>query len=586
MSKKSFFSHSSPTLAHVIERAETFSKKGKLEEAVVIYRQWLGKQQLAEHASFAWYNLAVLLRQMADIPGCIKAYRKAIELGPNLYQASVNLGLALEVTGQSAEALQVWQKALQATEAQNLLLNHMGRLLEEKRQYPQAELALFKSLVANPDQSDVIQHYIGLRRKQCKWPSVPDWLIELSNDPTPQLDCGTLMGLAELADPAEQALAVQRYVDRKMISTQIRLSPTSSYGHARLRVGYFSGDFKMHAVSILTAELFELHDRSRFEVVGLDYAEDDGSPMRQRVLNSFDLHVPLQGLSDKEAAHAIRAAEVDILLDLTGLTGVSRSNILRYKPAPVQLIYLGYMATTCLPEIDYVLVDKFLFPDSLRPHFVEKPLYLPRCYQVNDRQREMGPKPSRMDCDLPEDKFVFCCFNNSFKLSPDVLKAWARILIRAHNSVLWLLEDNEFASERITKFMQSQGVEPQRIIFAPRVQPHEHLARNQCADLFLDSPPCGAGVTASEAIRAGLPLLTLPGPTLVSRVAGSLLHGANLPDLIMEDWLSYENMAVKLATESGAIDALKARIKTDCEIFDTPSFVRDLENLLLEVALK
>lgn len=587
MAKKKYpTSQLSVTLAQVIEKSTSLQQSGKIADAAEVYRQWLLSPRSAEQAGVVWFNMAILLRQMADLPGCIKAYRQAIALAPMLYQAAVNLGLALEATGHSEEALAVWQKGLQTTEAQTLLLNHTGRLLEAQKKYPQAERALFKSLVANPDQPDAIQHLIGLRRRQCKWPAVPEWLLDVSSDPKPHLNCGTFMGLAELADPAEQAQAVQRFVERRIIGTQTRLAPLSSYGHSRLRVGYFSGDFKMHAVSILTAELFELHDRSRVEVVGLDYSADDGSPMRKRVLKAFDRHVPLQGLSDEAAAQAIRAAEVDVLVDLTGMTAGARPNILRYKPAPVQVVYLGYMATTGLPEMDYVLVDKFLFPETLRPHFVEKPLYLPRCYQVNDRQRPVGATPSRADCGLPEDKFVFCCFNNSFKLSAEVLQAWSRILLRAQNSVLWLLEDNEFASKRVVQFLQSQGVDSQRIIFAPRMEPHDHVARNRCADLFLDSPPCGAGVTASEAIRAGLPLITLPGSTLVSRVAGSVLHGAGMQDLIMGNWVEYENMAVKLATERGAIEAIKARIQPDCQLFDTPGFVRDLENVLMQVALK
>lgn len=569
------------SLVQAMEKATLLQQSNQLTAAAGVYREWLLIPRDPSQAGVAWFNLGVLLRQLGDLPGCMAAYQQAMALQPRLYQAAVNLGLAQEAVGQGAQALAVWQQALQPLEAQTLLLNHTGRLLEAAKQFPQAEQALFRSLASQADQPDVVQHYIGLRRKQCKWPAVPEWLTEALHPANPRLDCGPFMGLAELTDPAEQAVAVGRFVQRKVIPPQPRMAPVKPYGHSRLRVGYFSGDFKMHAVSILTAELFELHDRSRVEVLGLDFSIEDGSPMRQRVLKAFDRHVPLQGLSDEAAARAIREAEVDVLIDLTGMTSGARPGVLRHKPAPVQVVYLGYMATTALPEMDYVLVDKVLFPDELRPHFVEKPLYLPRCYQVNDRQRPVAATPTRADCGLPPDAFVFCCFNNAFKLSPEVLQVWARILKRVPGAVLWLLEDNVWASERVRTYMQSQGVEAQRIVFAPRKPPHEHVARNACADLFLDSPPCGAGVTASEAMRAGLPLLTLPGRTLVSRVAASVLHGAGLPDLVVDDWAAYEEKAVALASQPGAIAAVKSRMRPDCELFDTPGFVRDLEDVLM-----
>lgn len=569
------------TLVQAMEKSILLQQTGQWVAAAGIYREWLLVPRDAAQAGAAWFNLGVLLRQLGDLPGCMLAYQQAMAFAPRLYQAAVNLGLAHEALGQRTQALALWQQALPPPEGQALLLNHAGRVLEAGKLFAQAEQALFKSLAHQPNQPDVVQHYIGLRRKQCKWPAVPEWLIEAQHPANPRLDCGPFMGLAELHDPAEQAEAVRRFVQRKVIPPQPRLAPEQPYGHSRLRVGYFSGDFKMHAVSILTAELFELHDRSRVEVLGLDFSIEDGSPMRQRVLKAFDRHVPLQGLSDEAAARAIREAEVDVLIDLTGMTAGARPGVLRYKPAPVQVVYLGYMATTGLPEVDYVLVDKVLFPDELRPHFVEKPLYLPRCYQVNDRQRPVAATPTRAECGLPPDAFVFCCFNNAFKLSPEVLQVWARILKRVPSSVLWLLEDNVGASERVLAYMQGQGVAAQRIVFAPRKPPQEHVARNACADLFLDSPPCGAGVTASEAMRAGLPLLTLTGRTLVSRVAASVLHGAGLPDLVVDNWAAYEEKAVALALQPGAIAAVKTRMRPDCELFDTPGFVRDLEGVLM-----
>jgi predicted O-linked N-acetylglucosamine transferase (SPINDLY family) len=277
---------------------------------------------------------------------------------------------------------------------------------------------------------------------------------------------------------------------------------------------------------MLTVELFELHDRDNFEVYGFDWSREDGSALRQRVIQAMDHFERIHGLSDEAAAQLIRKHEIDILVDLQGQTLGARANMLAYRPAPIQITYLGLPATTGLPFIDYVIADRFLIPEAAAANYSEKPLYMPDIYQVSDRQRLSAQPPTRASCGLPEDGFVFCSFNNNSKFTPDMFHAWMNILRQVPGSVLWLLADNPWAKENILREALANGVEEDRLIFAPRVSPEDYLARYAVADLFLDTYPFNAGTTANDALWMGLPVLTRAGQTFASRMAGALLTAA------------------------------------------------------------
>ena len=567
-------------LTQLVAKANALEQSGQAQQAVALYRQWLAQPNTPAATAVVWFNLGVLLRPLGDLPGCMHAYRQALAHNPNLHQAAVNLGLVLEATGQREQALQTWQHAL-GTQAQTLLLNHTGRVQEALKNYPAAENALLRSLLTDPDQPAVTQHYMGARRRQCLWPTLPP--LPLARQPDP-LDIGPFYALAEFEDPASQLEAARRFVQRRLSNPlPAPLAAGKKYGHQRLRIGYLSGDFRMHAVSFLTAEVFELHNRDRVQVYGLDYSNDDGSDLRKRVLRSFDVHVPLHTLSDAQAAQEIARHEIDVLVDLTGLTQGSRFGILPLRPAPVQVSWLGYMGSSGLPGVDHVLADRFVLPEALQAHFTEKPLYLPQTYQVNDRSRPIGTVPTRASQGLPEGAVVLCSFNNNYKITPEVFAVWMRILRRAPHAVLWLLEDNPCASANLRNHARAAGVAPERLHFAGRVLPPQYLARYRCADLFLDTSPYNAGTTASDALWAGLPVLTCPGRSMVSRMAGSLVRAAGLPELAVENWQAYEDMAVELARNAGQRQQLKARLlaqRETCALFDTPTFVRDLEDVL------
>jgi predicted O-linked N-acetylglucosamine transferase (SPINDLY family) len=333
-------------------------------------------------------------------------------------------------------------------------------------------------------------------------------------------------------------------------------------------------------------QLFELHDREHFEVYAYDWSREDNSALRHRVIAAMDHFERIHALTDEQAARLIRRDEIDILIDLQGQTLGARANMLAWRPAPIQITYLGLPATTGLPFIDHVIADRFLIPESAQAFYSEKPLYLPDVYQVSDRQRQHSAPPTRASCGLPDDAFVFCSFNNNYKYTPEMFSAWMNILRRVPGSVLWLLADNTWAEENLRREALVRGVDAARLVFAPRALPPDYLARYAVADLFLDAYPFNGGTTANDALWMGLPVLTRSGQTFASRMAGALLTAAGLPELITTEVAAYEEKAVQLATTPGACAALRRQLQEVHEhgaLFDTPRFVRHLEHALQQL---
>jgi predicted O-linked N-acetylglucosamine transferase (SPINDLY family) len=315
------------------------------------------------------------------------------------------------------------------------------------------------------------------------------------------------------------------------------------------------------------ASLFEAHDRRRFEIVAYSYGADDGGAMRARLVKAFDRFVDIEASSHREAAERIRADEIDILIDLKGFTHRARPAISALRPAPVQVSYLGYPATMGADFIDYLIVDRFVVPESMQASFSERLVHLPGCYQPNDHRREVAVTPSsRRDWGLPDKGLVLACFNNSYKLSPNMFGIWMRLLEATSGSVLWLLETNAPMRANLRKEAGLRGVDPARLVFAPPVASPDHLERHRHADLFLDTAPCNAHTTASDALWSGLPLLTLSGETFAGRVAGSLLTTIGLQELVTTSLEDYERMAQALVADPGRLKTLRAKIEgeRDC----------------------
>jgi predicted O-linked N-acetylglucosamine transferase (SPINDLY family) len=355
----------------------------------------------------------------------------------------------------------------------------------------------------------------------------------------------------------------------------------------KISIGYFSADFRLHPLAFLITELIEKHDRNQFEIFAYSYGKNDNTPTRKRLEKVFDHFIDITNLNDFEAAKKIRSDEIDILIDLTGYTQSSRSGIVALKPAHIHINWLGFPGTmgdlNGKPLFDYILVDKVIAPNA--KDFSEKLLYFP-CYQPNESVRPIGKTTSKALHNLPAGAFVFCCFNQTFKISAETFAAWMRILEQTPNSVLWLLECNLWAKENLQKEAENVGIDKNRLIFAPRVSIAEHLERHNYADLFLDTLPYNAHTTASDALFMHLPLLTCMGETFASRVAASLLLRANLPELITQNLAEYEAKALDLAQNPEKFAQIKLKLNAEIEnsaLFNPAQFVENLEKIYLDI---
>jgi protein O-GlcNAc transferase len=387
-------------------------------------------------------------------------------------------------------------------------------------------------------------------------------------------------GILTLASPEDQLLCARTRVTFEFPRALPRLAPPC-HDHRRIRLAYLSADFRDHATAYLLTGLIEQHDRSRFEVIGFSFGPDDDSPTRQRICGAFDRFLDVRGLSDLAAAELIRAHEVDIAIDLKGFTAGCRPGILAPRPAPVQAAYLGYPGTMGAHFIDYIIADRWVIPPDAHCFYAEKVVTLPGSYQCNDDKRAIGPAgPTRAEAGLPANAFVFGSFNQTLKIMPEVFDVWMRLLTAVEGSVLWQLADHPGARRNLRAEAERRGVSGDRIVFADRVPPELHLARHALADLFLDTLPCCAHTTASDALWAGMPLLTTTGTTFAGRVATSLLQAIGLPELAAASLAEYEALALTLARERDRLATLRAKIAVNRQthpLFATAGFSRGIE---------
>jgi len=574
-------------LSETIALASALSAKGDVEGSLAVYRQYLTD---ADDGQFyaCFFNMGVALTGAGRDAEAEACFRQAVTLKPDFLLGHISLGTVLERMGNPEKALAHWKSAVESqpegwesnvAEATQLY-NNLGRVHEILKEYDLAEHYLSLSLKLNTDQPPALQHWIHLRQKQCRWPV----LRGFNKAETELMQGASSLAMLSLNDePAIQLKAAQRFVSERVGQFERMVPFKHRYGHDKLRIGYLSSDLSTHAVSLLTVELFETHHRDEFEVHAFCWSKEDGTAFRERVRSAFDHFHKVGGLSDEEVAKLIVAQEIDVLVDLQGITSGARPNIVARGPAPVQVAYLGFVGSSALPYVDYVVSDAFIFPEELKQHFTEAPLYLPTLYQVSDTQRRFGPTPTREALGLPEDAFVLCAFNNNYKITPEMFESWMRILRRSPNSILWLLEDNVWSKENLKTYALAHGVAPERLYFAGRVLPQDYLARFRAADLFLDTSPYNAGTTANDALWAGLPLLTCPGKTYVSRMAGSLLNSAGLHELIAKDLADYENIAVRLSQQPQELAVIRSRlqeVKDAGDLFNTERFTHEFEQAL------
>lgn len=574
------------TFQALVASAEAIGAGNGRPEVIRLYGHWIAAQPPGTRdMQAAWFNFGTELSHSGAMEAAMSAYRSALAIMPGFHPAAINLGLLLERHGHPDAALQVWKEALQPDDSRTALLNQRARLLEQQGQLAEAGELLRTSLLTCPEQPDAVQHWLHIRQKMCQWPVLAEIIPGLSR-PDLLNQSGPLAALALTEEVQVQRDIAAHWIARKTPPAPERLAPTRGYAHDRIRIGYLSSDFCSHAMSYLIAELFERHDRTRFEVFGYCASPEDGSPIRARVIAAFDHFVSIIAMSDEAAARRIRDDEIDILIDLNGLTAGCRVPVLRWKPAPVQATYLGFIGPVPLPELDFILCDDFVIPDAVAAAYQPAPLRIEGMYQANDSKRVVGAPMTRAQVGLPDDRYVFCCFSNHYKITEAMFAAWTDILRQTGDSVLWLVDDNQWSRQNLRLRALIAGVDPSRLIFAGRTDPASYMARLALADLFLDTFPYNAGTIASDVIRMGLPMVTLAGQSFASRMAARMLHAIGADAGITTSHQDYVAVAVGLATErdrQAAYRALFTERAWSTTIGDIAGFTKRYEATLQRV---
>ncbi|UXH77389.1 tetratricopeptide repeat protein [Roseateles amylovorans] len=490
-------------------------------------------------------------------------------------------GITYRHLGRSADAMAAYDLALAAQpDALEPLYNRANlRLLA--RQFPGALADFDRAVALKPEVEWLAGLQLYTAMHLYDWRAFDQRLATLMAELAQQRPSVQPLALQCMVDdPAAHQQAARLWMDRQRVAGDGATWPLQPKADGRYRIAYISRDFRSHPVSFLAAELFELHDRERFEVIGINYGPVREDDLQHRLRAAFDGFMDVATLQDKQIAELCRSLQVDIAIDLSGFTEGARSGIFAWRAAPIQVLYLGYLGTSGSAVYDYLIADRILIPTEARAHYDEQILFLPS-YQVNDRRRPWPERAaSRAELGLPEDAFVFCCFNNPCKLTPAVFRTWADILAQVPGSVLWVLEEDPQAAVNLREHASSLGIDPQRIVLADRTRRENYLARLGAADLFLDTLPYNAGTTASDALWMGLPVLTQIGQSFCARMAASLLHAVDLPQLIAHSTADYVATAVRLAHDADELAAIRHRLKTgrnECALFDTPAFTRNLE---------
>ena len=560
-------------------RGNTLQELGRPEAALDSFERALKfKPGFAE----AYNNRGNTLRELRRFEDALGSFEQALKLKPNYAEAHCNRGNTLRGLRRFEDALDSYERALKLNSCFAETYKNRGSTLRALGRFDEALESYERALYLRPDLDWLYGAWLLFRRHRCEWKELDPHIGYLIDKVKQQRKATPPFALLALTDSlAIQRQAAQILVDARYPEAPSR-PPLKRRAGNRIRIGYYSADFQDHATAYLMAELFERHDRGRFELVGISYGPDNRDEMRMRLSAAFDHFVDVRTKTDSEAAALSRDLGIDIAVDLKGFTEGARTGTFSRRAAPIQVNYLGYPGTMGAPYIDYIVADPILIPPESREHYAEKIVYLPNSYQVNDRKRRISDKEfTRAELGLPPTGFVFCCFNNNFKITPSTFDGWMRILEQVEGSVLWLLEDNETAADNLRREAEARGVEPARLLFARRMPLPEHLARHRAADLFIDTLPYNAHTTASDALWAGLPVLTCMGESFAGRVAASLLNAVGLPELITATQEQYEAMAVALAGNATRLAELKEKLSRNrltTPLFDTERFTKHLED--------
>jgi len=556
-----------------------FQDQGNLEKAIEAFRKAIViKPDYAE----AHNNMGRTLQDQGNLEGAIVSYCKALSLKPDYVMAYYNMGHALQEQGNLEKAIEAYSKVIAIKPDYTDAHYNMANALREQGNLEKAIEAIGKALAIRPDYESLVAQKLHWQAHICDWNSiakdlkrVPELGITKKHVPP--------FALLSLEDSLDRHLTRSKIYAKAKYSQKVLLPKDKpSKRPKRIRIGYFSTDFKEHPVAYLIAKVLEQHNRDQFEVFGYSIYGSSSCIMRQRLKKSFDSFTDVQSMSDRDIALQARQDKIDIAVDLNGHTRYARTGIFAYRAAPIQINYLGYPGSMGMEFIDYIVADQHLIPSGSQKHFSEKQIYLPNTYMPTDDSRELSQKPmNRNDMGLPDDAFVFCCFNNNYKISPNEFDIWMRLLTKVEKSVLWLRKSNQISKINMKNEAQKRKVDPSRIVFADKLPMDEHLARHKLADLFIDTFAFNAHTTATEALWAGLPVVTKIGLGFAARVAGSLLNAVGLPELVTETERDYEALILELATNPTKLAKIKEKLATNRltqPLFNTELYIKHLEN--------
>jgi len=536
----------------------------------------------------AHHNKGNILKDLKRFDESISSYDKAIEINPDYYFSFNNRGIIFQHLNHFEKALASYDKAIEINPNYPETYNNKGNILKELKRYDEALTCYEKAIKLKSDFDYMLGKVLNLNMFLCNWIEFDSLIKEINNTIVKKskvIEPFTFLGLID--NPVFLKLSSEKYI-KNNFKKDLEIQSLAKYtNHKKPRIGYFSADFHNHATLHLMMDIFKNHNKSNFDFYGFSFGPQNNDIWNSQVKNYFLKFEDVSNISDKEAAYLSRKLEIDIAIDLKGLTSNSRSGIFSYRAAPIQINYLGYPGTTGADYMDYIIADEVIIPKESSNNYTEKILYLPDCYQPNIKKREISKKSfKRSDFGLPENSFIYCCFNSNYKITPHIFNIWMNILKAVPNSVLWIYKTNETASKNLIKESKAKGVDPNRIIFASYLPNDEHLKRISFADLFLDTFPCNAHTTASDSVRMCVPIVTLIGKSFASRIAASILSCLDMKELITRDEKEYQNLAIDLARHPKKINEIKDRLIdaiSSSPLFDSSKFTKNLENIYLQL---
>ncbi len=566
---------------------------GKLIEAIPCFKRAL---EIKPDYVEAYYNLGNALKDQDKLTEAISSYQKALEIKPDFAEAHNNMGTVLKDLGKLTEAISCFQKALGIKPDYAEVYNNMGSALKDQGKSVEAITCYQKALEIKPDYAESYSELFHQLQLTCTWQKLEGMTAKLDDFTTKALDNEKktaetpFVSLARHADLSRNFAIAKSWsydIAKGMSTLKIHFSFDGRSLKTKINVGYLSNDFRNHPMAHLILSLFGLHNRDKFNIFCYSYGEDDGSYYRERIQRDCDKFIDLSNLGHADAAKCIYEDQIDILVDLKGYTRGSRVEICALRPAPIQVRYLGLAGTTGADFFDYIITDRIVTPEDHAQFYTENFVYMPQCYQVNDHTQDVSNKDwKKADFGLREDSFVFCSFNQGYKIEPVMFNTWMKILRQVPEGVLWLQRGSENTEKNLEREAERRGVKSTRLFFSEKLSKDRHLGRLRLVDLALDTRIVNGAITTSDALWAGVPVITLQGGAFASCMSSSILNAIGLPELITQTLEEYEALAIGLARNPGELEMIRQKITRNRSVeplFDTPGFTRNLEKAYKEM---